>query len=183
MKKILSLAIACQILLSSCEHTRFKTYRIISVNVNDKKIPEMQAKYYQKVQNLKSMYDIAVNKSSNGEKSTDAESYDSMMYLIELRNNSVEFHPPDYILPSEMNPDWIEVTQDYIVFEDKLKKEVKKFKIESINKQEGIDDADWIIKIDDSEIEQAFLSNGVLQLKSGFKGRNDYAYKFYTKSN
>ena len=182
MKKVFSLAIlCCQMLLVACGHTRFKTYRSISVNVIDKKLPEEQAKFYQQLQHLKSMYDIAVEKYRLGEKSTDAESYDSMSYEIERKNNSLEFNPQDILLPSAMNPDWIEVNEEHIIFEDRQRNIIKSFKILSIDNQEGIDDADWYIKIDDPEIEKAVLTNGVLQLKSYSTGHYDYAYKFYFK--
>jgi hypothetical protein len=179
MKKMHSGIISLLLItLVSCGHTRFKTYRSISVNVIDKKINEEQAQFYRVLQELKDSFDVAVEKSLNGEKSTPWEMYDSMLYATHLQNGSLDFKPQDIILPIEMNPRWIEITPGYLIFEDNKKAEIKKFKVTSIDKQEGVDDAGWLIKIDDDKIEQAVLTDGVLQLKSGTDGHYDYAYTF-----
>jgi len=177
-KKTLYIILFACMFLISCGHTRFKTYRSISVNVIDKKINEEQAQFYKVLQEVKDSFDVAVEKSARGEQSTPYECYDSMDYAEKLRNGRLDFQPEDIYLPAGMNPRWIEVNPEYIVFEDNKKNEIKKFKITSIDKQDGIDDADWLIKIDDDKIEQAVLTNGVLQLKSGTDGHYDYTYTF-----
>ena len=167
--------------LMSCEHARFKTYRSTSVNVIDKKINEEQAQFYKLLKELKDSFDIAVEKSARGEQLTPYELYDSMSYAAQVQTGRLEFKPEDIILPFEMNPRWIEINPNYIIFEDSQKAEIKKFKITSIDKQDGIDDADWLIKIDDEKIEQAVLTDGVLQLKSPGDGHFDYTYTFNDK--
>jgi hypothetical protein len=177
-KTILGVILTLCILISSCGNDRFKRYRAASVNVIDKKINAEQAEYYRQLKELKDSFDVAVEKSARGERSTPYEMYDSMSYAEKLQNGGLHFQLPDYYLPSAMNPRWIEVNEDYIVFEDREKKEVKKFRIKSIDTQEGIKNADWLISIDDSEIEQAVLTEGVLHLKSGIDGHFDYTYTF-----
>ena len=179
MKKTVSVSIlALWTVFSSCGHGRFKTYRATSVNVFDKKIDEEQAQFYRILQASKDAYDLAVKKAALGEKSTPAEQYDSMGYVISVNNGELRFRPADILLPSEMNPRWIEVAPDYIIFKDREKKEVNRFKIKSIDTQEGIKDANWLIKIDDKEIEEAILSDGVLQLKCSRSNQFDYTYTF-----
>ena len=173
---------AILVLQLACTRSRYKTYRCVSTQVIDKKLPEEEAKFNQEKSETLSRYDSINTKIARGEKLTTADLYNKIGMDIDLKHpENLIFHPEKILLPSSMVPAWIEINSDFIIFEGEDKQELRKFKIESINKQEGIDDAEWYFRIDDPEIKTAILFDDVLQFKSDNYGHYDYTYSFYMK--
>lgn len=168
--------------LSACDNGRFKTYRSTGLNVIDKKSSEEQREDMEDERKSNEDYERLNMKKLLGQELTPDEF--ALFSLCRLRKQYPDTYKKaghNITLSSDWNPRWIEIKQNEIDFKDKDKKIVKTFKIKSIDKQEGIDNADWIIEIEDKQVETAVLSEHHLRLNSSTYGHFDYIYSFYQK--